>query len=84
MPAGGPVAVSYDPVRPTDSEVEWYVAGDPPPKAESFGRAWPNPGTLAPGNAAVTPAKPGKYLLVVFARWAGEGDASYAWYIEVK
>ena len=84
MPAGAPVAVSYDPLRPAESEVEWHFAADPPPKAESFGRAWPDPGPLAPGNAAMAPSKPGQYLLIVFARWDREGDVTYAWYVRVK
>ena len=84
MQAGGPLAISYDPLRPADSEVEWHVAPEPAPKPESFGRPWTDSGPLAPGNAAVAPAKAGDYLLIVFGRWDREGDVTYSWYIRVK
>jgi hypothetical protein len=65
----------------------WHAPTGTPQTTNSGALAWSFPTAIngTPGTDPLTaPAAPGRYILNAFARWAGRGDISYAWYIEVQ
>lgn len=82
----GALALEFEAGPATDVTVSWYAVGAEPTTATTEGLLWTEPRALgqtpAANSLATRPAAPGRYLLIVFARWAGRGDVSYAFYVE--
>lgn len=83
---GERLELTFEAGPPSSVDLMWIPVDPNRRETTTAGLAWP--GVIAPGGPsmrdAVAPADPGSYLLVAFARWAGRGDISYGFYIEVR
>ena len=82
---GASVAVTFEQGSPTEWSLTWVPAPSEAPAPEEGVRAWVAldvPADAITGTEA--PRQPGRYLGLVFAKWAGLGDISYGLYVEVK
>lgn len=85
LPPGAAVAVTFEQGAPTEWSLTWVPAPAEAPAPEGGVRAWVAlevPADALTGTQA--PARPGRYLALIFARWDGFGDISYGLYVEVK
>lgn len=85
--AGELLTVSFT-SGPDDISAAWMAAPPGSPTPNSDGVMWsssePLP-QLAPATATlIAPRDPGRHILLVWARWHGQGDVSFGFYIEVK
>ncbi|MGE5595012.1 MAG: hypothetical protein ACM3S1_03130 [Hyphomicrobiales bacterium] len=82
---GERVAFSFEAGVPDNFTVTWIEAPATAPAPEGDVRVW---GGLAPGaggfSGTTAPSGPGKYIVVVFAQWEGQGDMSYGLYVDVE
>lgn len=82
---GAGVAVSFADEPPASISVTWLRVETPPPPVVNGKRVWDTAaGADADGSGTRAPSRTGLYLLSVLGDWPAKGDASYAWYIEVK
>ncbi len=73
---------------PDQLKSAWMAAPQtaPTPAADQVSWALPEPPpALSPAEKTLkAPEAPGRYLLLVFGWWSGQGDVSYGFYVEVK
>jgi hypothetical protein len=88
MQDGEQAQIVFDEPDPNEVVYRWIAAPGPDdtPRPSNGQLVWGTLGPEAfttPGASPEAPQEPGRYILVVFARWDGKGDVSYGWYVEV-
>ncbi|MCC7365448.1 MAG: hypothetical protein IT303_13865 [Dehalococcoidia bacterium] len=82
---GEAIAVSFEAGFPDEWTLTWVPAPAQAPAPEEGVRAWV--AIEIPGNpptGTTIPSTPGRYVMIIFARWDGEGDIAYGIYAEVS
>lgn len=86
---GAGFTIEFEAGPPGETSVHWIPLGDAEPmKVEGDRAAW----MIAPSgdaerrnpDVASVDVEPGRYLYTVFALYPGQGDVSYAFYLEVR
>lgn len=83
MTTGQTLAFSFEAGVPDTFTVTWFLAPSPEPAPEGGLRAWAGLGGAGDATGTTAPAAPGRYVMVLFAKWAGKGDMTYGLYANV-
>lgn len=83
MTTGQVLAFSFEAGIPDTFTVTWFVAPTPEPAPEGDLRVWAGLGGSGDATGATAPREPGRYVMVLFAKWASKGDMVYSLYAEV-
>lgn len=87
IPAGTNLQLVVEGVQPSELLHRWVAVPDDPDRELVNGQSvWLNIGSSEhpTDEPVVTPSEPGEYILLVFARWEGGGDYSFAGYFDVR
>lgn len=87
IPAGTELQLVVEGVQPSELLHTWVAVPANPERQLVDGQfVWLNVGGAEQptDEAVVTPSEPSEYILLVFARWDGGGDYSFAGYFDVR